>query len=155
MPRKNHGATHWGTFDGVCSSPHGVVLSEDQLFSLTGERIGKPAGSPTSTIPIETSRTGVGFDVDRAREPAYSEDGMPTDRYQSIIEKAKGCGIALTMTAGSAVVSPDLTPAFGNLHAYRDEIVPWLKRLSDDCHERSTAVMIQLTHLGRRLLEQG
>lgn len=85
-----------------------------------------------------------------AHEPAYSEDGMPTDRYRLYHrEKAKG-GIALTMTAGSAVVSPDSPPAFGNLHAYRDEIVPWLKKLTDDCHEYGAAVMIQLTHLGRR-----
>jgi N-methyl-L-proline demethylase len=85
-----------------------------------------------------------------AHEPAYSEGGMPTDRYRLYHrEKAKG-GIALTMTAGSAVVSSDSPPAFGNLHAYRDEIVPWLKKLADDCHEYGAAVMIQLTHLGRR-----
>ena len=85
-----------------------------------------------------------------AHEPAYSVDGMPTDRYRLYhLEKAKG-GIALTMTAGSAVVSADSPPAFGNLHAYRDEIVPWLKKLSDDCHEHGAAVMIQITHLGRR-----
>jgi 2,4-dienoyl-CoA reductase-like NADH-dependent reductase (Old Yellow Enzyme family) len=85
-----------------------------------------------------------------AHEPAYSEDGLPTDRYRLYhVEKAKG-GIALTMTAGSAVVSRDSPPAFGNLLAYKDEIVPWLKRLADDCHEHGAAVMIQLTHLGRR-----
>jgi 2,4-dienoyl-CoA reductase-like NADH-dependent reductase (Old Yellow Enzyme family) len=85
-----------------------------------------------------------------AHEPAYSEDGMPKDRYRLYhLEKAKG-GIALTMTAGSAIVSQDSPPAFGNLQAYRDEIVPWLKKLADDCHEHGTAVMIQLTHLGRR-----
>ncbi len=85
-----------------------------------------------------------------AHEPAYSDDGMPKDRYRLYhVEKAKG-GIALTMTAGSAIVSTDSPPAFGNLSAYKDEIVPWLKRLADDCHEHGTAVMIQLTHLGRR-----
>ena len=37
-----------------------------------------------------------------AHEPAYSEDGMPKERYRRYhAEKAKG-GIALTMTAGSA-----------------------------------------------------
>jgi N-methyl-L-proline demethylase len=85
-----------------------------------------------------------------AHEPAYSEDGMPKDRYRLYhVEKAKG-GIALTMTAGSAIVSPDSPAAFGNLHAYDDAIVAWLKRLADDCHEHGAAVMIQLTHLGRR-----
>ncbi len=85
-----------------------------------------------------------------AHEPAYSEDGLPKDRYRLYhLEKAKG-GIALTMTAGSALVGEDSPAAFGNLHAYRDEIVPWLKRLTDDCHEQGAAVMIQITHLGRR-----
>ncbi len=85
-----------------------------------------------------------------AHEPAYSEDGMPKDRYRLYhVEKAKG-GIALTMTAGSAIVSEDSPPAFSNLYAYSDEIVPWLKKIADDCHEHGAAVMIQLTHLGRR-----
>ena len=85
-----------------------------------------------------------------AHEPAYSEDGMPKDRYRLYhVEKARG-GIALTMTAGSAVVSRDSPPAFGNLLAYKDEIVPWLRRLADECHDHGAAVMIQLTHLGRR-----
>ena len=85
-----------------------------------------------------------------AHEPSYSEDGLPKDRYRLYhLEKARG-GIALTMTAGSALVSPDSPAAFGNLHAWRDEIVPWLRRLADDCHEAGAAVMIQLTHLGRR-----
>jgi 2,4-dienoyl-CoA reductase-like NADH-dependent reductase (Old Yellow Enzyme family) len=85
-----------------------------------------------------------------AHEPAYSEDGLPKDRYRLYhVERARG-GVALTMTAGSAIVSPDSPAAFGNLHAYRDEIVPWLKRLVDDCHEHGAAVMIQISHLGRR-----
>lgn len=84
-----------------------------------------------------------------SHEPAFSEDGMPKERYRLYHpEKAKG-GIALTMTAGSAVVSRQSPPAFGNLHAYKDEIVPWLRELADDCQEHG-ALMIQLTHLGRR-----
>ncbi|MET0596351.1 MAG: NADH:flavin oxidoreductase [Mesorhizobium sp.] len=83
-------------------------------------------------------------------EPAYSEDGMPKERYRLYhVEKARG-GMALTMTAGSAIVSRDSPAAFGNLEAYRDEIVPWLAELADACHEHDCKVMIQLTHLGRR-----
>ena len=85
-----------------------------------------------------------------SHEPSYHDDGMPKDRYRLYhVERAKG-GVALTMTAGSAIVSADSPPAFGNLHAYKDEIVPWLKKLADECHDYGTAVMIQLTHLGRR-----
>ena len=88
--------------------------------------------------------------ISTGHEPAYGENGLPTERYRLYHrEKARG-GIAMTMTAGSAVVSPDSPAAFGNLHAYRDEIVPWMKKLADDCHTHDCAVMIQLTHLGRR-----
>ena len=85
-----------------------------------------------------------------SHEPAYGEDGMPKDRYRAYhVERAKG-GLAMTMTAGSAVVSRDSPPTFGNLLAYKDEIVPWMKALTDECHDHGCAVMIQLTHLGRR-----
>ncbi|RWG24011.1 MAG: N-methylproline demethylase, partial [Mesorhizobium sp.] len=85
-----------------------------------------------------------------SHEPAYSEDGMPKERYRLYhAEKAKG-GMALTMTAGSAIVSRDSPAAFGNLHVYDDAIVPWLAELADACHEHDCKVMIQITHLGRR-----
>ncbi|SVD73999.1 uncharacterized protein METZ01_LOCUS426853, partial [marine metagenome] len=85
-----------------------------------------------------------------AHEPSYAEEGLPKDRYRLYhVERAKG-GIALTMTAGSAVVSPDSPPAYNNLLAYKDEIVPWLKKITKECHEYGTKVMIQITHLGRR-----
>ncbi|HEY4333162.1 MAG TPA: NADH:flavin oxidoreductase [Ilumatobacteraceae bacterium] len=85
-----------------------------------------------------------------AHEPAYGDGGMPTERYRLYhVEKAKG-GIGLTMTAGSAVVSPDSPQAFGNLHAYKDEIVPWLREMTDEVHSHGCAAMIQISHLGRR-----
>jgi len=85
-----------------------------------------------------------------AHEPAYTEDGMPRDRYRAYhVERAKG-GVALTMTAGSAVVSRDSPPAFGNILAWKDEVVGWMRKLVEGCHDHGCAVMIQLTHLGRR-----
>ena len=85
-----------------------------------------------------------------SHEPAYPEDGLPKDRYRAYhVERAKG-GVAMTMTAGSAIVSRDSPPAFNNVLAYRDEVVPWLKKLADECHDHGCAVMIQLTHLGWR-----
>ena len=88
--------------------------------------------------------------VSTSHEPAYTEDGMPKDRYRLYhLEKARG-GVGLTMIGGSAVVSPDSPPAFGNMLLYRDEVVPWLRRLADDVHEEGAAVMCQITHLGRR-----
>ncbi len=85
-----------------------------------------------------------------SHEPAYPEDGMPKDKYRAYhVERAKG-GIAMTMTAGSAAVSKDSPPVFNNVLAYKDEVVGWLKKLTDEVHAHDCAVMIQLTHLGRR-----
>ena len=85
-----------------------------------------------------------------SHEPAYPEEGMPKDRYLAYtVERAKG-GVAMTMTAGSAAVSKDSPPVFNNLLAYKDEIVPYVKRMTDAVHEEGAAIMIQLTHLGRR-----
>lgn len=85
-----------------------------------------------------------------SHEPAYPEDGMPKERYRAYtVERAKG-GVAMTMTAGSAAVSKDSPPVFNNLLAYKDEIVPWVREMTDAVHEQGAAIMIQLTHLGRR-----
>ncbi len=85
-----------------------------------------------------------------SHEPAYPEDGMPKDRYRAYHEERAKAGVALAMTAGSAAVSRDSPPVFNNVLAYRDDVVPWIKNLTDACHEHGCAVMIQLTHLGRR-----
>ena len=88
--------------------------------------------------------------ITTSHEPAYPEDGMPKDRYRMYhVERAKA-GIAMTMTAGSAAVSKDSPPVFNNILVYKDEVVGWMKRLVDECHSHGAAVMIQLTHLGRR-----
>ena len=122
---------------------------------MTTLSVSEPSAKPTRTDPLLrpfalkhlTLRNRV---FSSSHEPAYSEGGMPTDRYRLYhVEKAKG-GIGMTMTAGSAVVAEDSPPAFGNLHAYKDEIVPWIRRMTDEVHEHGAACMIQITHLGRR-----
>ncbi len=85
-----------------------------------------------------------------AHEPAYGEDGMPKDRYRLYHLARARAGVAMVMTAGSASVSRDSPPVFSNLLVWKDEVVPWMRRLTDDCHEAGAAVMIQLSHLGRR-----
>lgn len=85
-----------------------------------------------------------------SHEPAYGDDGLPKDRYRLYhLERARG-GVAMVMTAGSASVSRDSPPVFSNLLLWKDEVVPWMRRLTDDCHEAGAAVMIQISHLGRR-----
>ncbi|MDF2231471.1 FAD-dependent oxidoreductase [Albimonas sp. CAU 1670] len=85
-----------------------------------------------------------------SHEPAYAEDGMPKARYRAYhVERARA-GLGLTMTAGSASVSRDSPPVFNNILAWKDEVVGWMRELADECHDHGCAVMIQLTHLGRR-----
>ena len=88
--------------------------------------------------------------ITTSHEPAYPEDGMPKDRYRAYHEERAKAGVALAMTAGSAAVSKDSPPVFNNVLAYEDAVVPWIQNLTDGCHEHGCAVMIQLTHLGRR-----
>ena len=85
-----------------------------------------------------------------SHEPAYPEDGMPKERYAAYHAERAKAGVALAMTAGSAAVSKDSPPVFNNILAYKDEVVPWIKNLTAACHDHGCAVMIQLTHLGRR-----
>src|SRR5690606_28369726 len=84
-----------------------------------------------------------------SHEPAYPEDGMPKERYRAYHAERARAGVALTMTAGSASVSRDSPPVFNNILAWKDEVVGWMKQLTDECHDHGCAVMIQLTHLGR------
>lgn len=88
--------------------------------------------------------------ITTSHEPAYGDDGMPKDRYRLYHLARAKAGVAMVMTAGSASVSRDSPPVFSNLLVWKDEVVPWMKRLTDDCHEAGAAVMIQLSHLGRR-----
>jgi 2,4-dienoyl-CoA reductase-like NADH-dependent reductase (Old Yellow Enzyme family)/thioredoxin reductase len=85
-----------------------------------------------------------------SHEPAYPEDGMPKQRYAAYHAERAKAGVALTMTAGSAAVSRNSPPVFNNILAYKDEVVPWIRNMTDQVHDHGAAVMIQLTHLGRR-----
>lgn len=85
-----------------------------------------------------------------SHEPAYPEDGMPKARYRAYHEARARGGVALAMTAGSASVARDSPPVFNNILAWKDEVVPWIRALTDTLHEHGCAAMIQLTHLGRR-----
>ncbi|MCD9148662.1 NADH:flavin oxidoreductase [Pseudophaeobacter flagellatus] len=85
-----------------------------------------------------------------SHEPAYPEDGMPKERYAAYHAERAKAGVALTMTAGSAAVSRNSPPVFNNILAYKDEVVPWIRNMTDQVHAHGAAAMIQLTHLGRR-----
>jgi 2,4-dienoyl-CoA reductase-like NADH-dependent reductase (Old Yellow Enzyme family) len=76
--------------------------------------------------------------------------GMPTEAYQLYHEeKAKG-GIALTMFGGSSNVDVDSPNIFRQLNVGTDAIIPHFQRFSQRVHAHGAALMVQITHLGRR-----
>ncbi len=78
------------------------------------------------------------------------DEGMPAFRYQRYHEeKAKG-GLALTMFGGSSNVAPDSPSVFDQLRVDSDAVIPHLQSFSDRIHQHGTALMCQITHLGRR-----
>ncbi|MEM7056552.1 MAG: NADH:flavin oxidoreductase [Pseudomonadota bacterium] len=77
-------------------------------------------------------------------------DHMPGEAYQAYhVAKARG-GLALTMFGGSSYVSQDSKWASGQLSVATDQVIPHLQQFSDRVHAEGTALMIQITHLGRR-----
>jgi len=75
---------------------------------------------------------------------------MPGEVYQAYHEaKARG-GLALTMFGGSAFVDRDSTWASGQIDMSGDRVVPYLESFSARVHAAGAAIMMQLTHLGRR-----
>ncbi|RJS94411.1 NADH:flavin oxidoreductase [Salinisphaera sp. Q1T1-3] len=82
----------------------------------------------------------------------YTEGGMPTERYRAYhTEKAKG-GIGMTMCGGSSSVSiTSPTPVWwGAVDVSHDRIIPYFQQLSASVQGEGAALMIQLTHMGRR-----
>lgn len=78
------------------------------------------------------------------------EAGMPVERYQRYHEeKAKG-GLALTMFGGSSNVAPDSPSIFRQLNVGEDRIIRYFQEFSERIHRYGTALMCQITHLGRR-----
>jgi 2,4-dienoyl-CoA reductase-like NADH-dependent reductase (Old Yellow Enzyme family) len=80
----------------------------------------------------------------------YLEDGRPGLRYELYHEeKAKG-GIGLTIIGGSSNVALDSANVFDQIYAGDDSILPFYRSISERVHRHGTAIMVQLTHLGRR-----
>ena len=77
-------------------------------------------------------------------------DAMPGEAYQAYHEaKARG-GLALTMFGGSAFVARDSTWATGQIDMSGDRVIPYLESFSKRVHDAGAAIMMQITHLGRR-----
>ena len=81
---------------------------------------------------------------------SYVDDGLPRERYQLYHEaKARG-GLALTMFGGSSNVSKDSPSIFSQIDVSSDRIIPHFEEFSQRIHQHGTALMCQITHLGRR-----
>jgi len=89
--------------------------------------------------------------ISTSHAEVYGEDGMPGDRYRLYhVEKAKG-GIGMTMCGGSSSVSIDNPMQWWNsVNVTTDRVIPYFRELTDAVHEQGAAMMIQLTHKGRR-----
>jgi 2,4-dienoyl-CoA reductase-like NADH-dependent reductase (Old Yellow Enzyme family) len=80
----------------------------------------------------------------------YLDGGKPGLRYELYHEeKAKG-GLALTIIGGSSNVAVDSANVFDQINAGTDAVLPFYRSISERIHRHHAAVMIQLTHLGRR-----
>ena len=91
--------------DNIAATGHHgpAIVARHAVRSMTADPVDDPLLRPFQLRHL-TLRNRL---MSTAHEPSFSEDGMPKDRYRLYhVEKAKG-GIALTMTAGSAVVSPN------------------------------------------------
>ncbi len=81
---------------------------------------------------------------------AMDDDNMPAERYHRYHEeKAKG-GLALTMFGGSSNIAPDSPSVFNQLNVGTDRVIPFLQQFSERIHQHGTALMCQITHMGRR-----
>ena len=84
--------------------------------------------------------------------PGYAKDGKPQERYQLYHEeKAKG-GIGLTCFGGVTTVAID-SPAneYNQISAADDSIIPYFQQLSDRIHSHGAKLMVQLSHIGRKM----
>lgn len=83
--------------------------------------------------------------------PGYGVDGMPKERYQLYHEEKARGGIGLTMFGGSSSVAPD-SPAtpWNQISVADDRVIPYFREFSERVHRHGAALMIQLTHMGRR-----
>ena len=82
---------------------------------------------------------------------AYAEGGKITERYiQFHVQKAKG-GVGLTIFGGSSSVHPSSpAAAWAMICNHDDSIISQYRRMADAVHAHGTAVITQLTHMGRR-----
>lgn len=88
--------------------------------------------------------------ISTSHASAYAEDGLPGERYQRYHEvKAEG-GVALTMFGGSSIITPETSPIYRQIDVSTDAVIPHLAAFASRIHRHGTALMCQISHMGRR-----
>ncbi len=85
-----------------------------------------------------------------SHSPGYNIDGTPSDRYVRYHEEKARGRIGLTMIGGSSNVSVDSASLWGQLNFGTDAVIVPLATMVQRIHAHGTAIMCQLTHMGRR-----
>ena len=111
--------------------------------------------SPNNTDPLLRPFTikGVTFRnriMSTSHAEGFSDKEMPKEPLQRYHEEKARGGIGLTMFGGSSNIAPDSPNVFGQLNFGSDEVIPYLQQFSRRVHHYGAAIMVQLTHLGRR-----
>ncbi|HWO77726.1 MAG TPA: FAD-dependent oxidoreductase [Bacillus sp. (in: firmicutes)] len=85
---------------------------------------------------------------------SYVENGIPTDRLIAYHkERAKG-GAGLIIVEANAV-HPTAFFTADTICAFKDEVIPYYKKLAEAVHEYDTKMFVQLFHPGREVFPSG
>lgn len=85
---------------------------------------------------------------------SYVENGIPTDRLVAYHqERAKG-GAGLIVVEANAV-HPTAFFTADTICAFKDEVIPYYKKLADAVHPYDTKMFVQLFHPGREVFPSG
>lgn len=80
---------------------------------------------------------------------SFTTDGLPNDRYVRYHEaRAKG-GVGLIVMEAS-MVSPEVQVGPAIIQGWRDETIPWYKKISDAVHQHGTKIFCQAWHNGNQ-----
>mgnify|MGYP002631547141 FL=1 len=88
--------------------------------------------------------------VSTSHAAGLGDGGMPAERYQRYHEEKARGGIGMTMFGGSSNVSIDSPSFMPQLNMWSDDVIVHLTQFSERIHAQGSALMCQLTHLGRR-----
>ncbi|WP_435535813.1 FAD-dependent oxidoreductase [Azospirillum sp. ST 5-10] len=110
--------------------------------------------SPAETLlrPLQIKRLTIRNRVmSTSHAPGYGSDGKPKERYQLYHEEKARGGIGLTMFGGSSSVAVDSPAApWNQISVADDSVIPFFREFAERVHRHGAALMIQLTHMGRR-----